>query len=154
MHKAIYLYGGPETRINVCCVCIDDSPLFDSFDSWVCVWALSVRWMNTHMHAHIYVHTFMSSYTYSFVLYTFAQPYSMDVPFWAQNSTTIMCCVFACLSFRLCVFPLSFLIKSNGNYFNFWPKKTTISNHDKKKNIRRNCYDTDCLPDFMCMCVL
>lgn len=70
----IYLYWNWRDRENyfVCCVCIDDSPLFDSFVLRLCVSEPSVQ-MNeyTHAHAHIHTHTLTS-----FVLYTFAYTHS------------------------------------------------------------------------------
>lgn len=84
---------------------------------------------HARMHAHTYAHSFISSYTYSYILHTFAQPHLMDVPFWAQNSTTIMYCVFACLSFRLShCFSAFFLCRFSLNQMEI------ISTSDRKKN--------------------
>lgn len=136
----IYLYWNWRDRENyfVCCVCIDDSPLFDSFVLRLCVSEPSVQ-MNEYTHVH--THTFALVYelidllrSYSTHSHTHSTFNGCAILGTKLNDYYVWCAV--SLSFPLShSFPrllcdyLSFLIKSNGNYFNFWPnKKQTVSN--------------------------
>lgn len=166
----IYLYWNWRDRENyfVCCVCIDDSPLFDSFVLRLCVSELSVQ-MNEYTHAHAHIHTRLWAHRLtSFVLYTFAYTHSTfngcAILGTKLNDYYVWCAV--SLSFplshsfpRLLCDSLSFLIKSNGNYFNFWPNKNklfqTKREMAKKQHSKELLWHTDCFPDFyVYVCVL
>lgn len=116
------------------------------------------EWIHTqaHRHTHTYSHSFMSSYTYSRSYSTHSHTLTCTHHIqWIchfRHKTQRLLCVF-CVSLALRLshsLPfLTFLIKSNGNYFNFWPKKNCFKLMTKK-TIRKTPIFS---PDFMCICV-
>lgn len=87
-----------DRELAVCCVCIDDNPLFDSL-AFVCVRAPRTRYSTICSHSYTCTHAHMHTLTFTWAHRTLVRSdiYSHQLNECAilgtPNSTTILCCM-------------------------------------------------------------